>query len=129
MLVVVLSLLDKQDLPAAGLSLRCFLEGELGEATEPQGAAGPGHVLATLWHSVYFEVMCVPSVVGNKISDLQRAMELLPTPWLVASPGAGAAGPGTAARRRQQSLRSGISESVTGRPTPFPRCLTSVYFV
>lgn len=57
MLVVVLSLLDKQDLPAAGLSpagLRCFLEGELEEAPEPQGAAGPGCVLATLWHSVYF---------------------------------------------------------------------------
>lgn len=57
MLVVVLSLLDKQDLPAAGLSpagLRCFLEGELEEAPEPQGAAGPGCVLATLWHSVCF---------------------------------------------------------------------------
>lgn len=58
-----------------------------------------------------------------------HAMELLLTPGLVASPGAGAARPGTAARRRQQSLHSGISESVTGRPTPFPRCLTSVYFV
>lgn len=72
MLVVVLSLLDKQDLPAAGLSLCCFLEGELGEALEPQGAAGPGQALATLWHSVCFEVICVPSVVGNKISHLQH---------------------------------------------------------
>lgn len=142
MLVVVFSLLDKQDLPAKSLSpvrpVLCqlhFLEG--GIRKHAFGGCRKQLAPATLWP--LFDIQPVlETLVSSQSWEIKQAVcttcNGTSSYFRVASPGVGVAGltpgyPQLTARRRHQSLYSGISESVTCKPTPIPHCLTCVYFV
>ena len=135
------SLLDKQDLPAKSLSpvrpVLCqlrFLEGGI----RKHAFGGCQKPLAPTMLCPLFDIqpvleMCVSSRSWGVKQAICNVRNGTPSSLGVASPGVGTAGltpgyPQLTARRRHQSLHSGISESVTGKPTPIPHCLTCVYF-
>lgn len=144
MLVVVFSLLDKQDLPAESLSparpcSASFLSWKEAQETNVPSFAGCRKrlVLTVLW--LLSGVQPVLKIfVSSRSWEIKYAIcstcSGTPSCSGVASPGVGAACltpgyPPLTARRWHQSLYSGISESVTCKPTPIARCLTSVYSV